>query len=173
MRKRVLLVMALVMALSTVAPAASFWAGLLTNGSFRLGPLTTGPSVNSDSNANSGGIQYANTQGTTGIGFVGQAQGAAGFQDGDEDSLEQGMVAGMSQTVANAGDGSATGFQAGAAGQTQSNDCGTQSQYVGGVQYAYVSTTGGGSAVVTQSATVVVYQSQQCAETSNDEVDPI
>jgi len=160
MRKRVCLLTAVVLALATTAPAASFWAGLLTNGSFRLGGLTTGPSPNADSNANSGGFQYADTQGTTGAGIVLQAEGAAGFQDEDDDSLEQGLAAGMGQLVANAGDGSAVGFQAGGAGQTQTNTWGTQSQYVGSVQYAYVSGTG----VATQTAVVLVYQNQEQTE---------
>ncbi len=99
MRKRVYLLLVVVLALATTAPAASFWAGLLTNGSWRWGGLGSGPQSNSGANANSGGIQYADTQGTTGGGLVLQAQGAAGFQDSDEDSQEQGMAAGMGQFV--------------------------------------------------------------------------
>ncbi len=159
MRKRVLLLTAVVLALATTAPAASFWAGLLTNGAFRWGS-TPDSNFNMGSNANSGGIQYASTQGTNGGGLVLQAEGAAGFQDEDEDSQEQGMIAGMGQLVANAGDGSSVGFQAGGAGQTQTSDVGTQSQYVGGIQYAYVSGTG----VATQTAVVLVYQNQEEVE---------
>ena len=75
----------------------------------------------------------------------------------------------MTQVVASTGDGSALAVQGGAVGQTQTNDCGAQSQYVSGIQYASVSTSEGGSAVVTQTATVVVHQSQECGE---DEVVP-
>ncbi len=171
MHKGMWFLMAAVLALAAAAPAADFWAGLLTNGSFRLGGFTTGPSYNDGSNANSAGFQYADTDGTTGVGLVVQTEWAAGYQDGDDDWQEQGMTAGMSQVVANSGDGSAVGLQGGVAGQTQTNDCGTQSQYVGGVQYASVSTSEGGSAVVTQSATVVVYQSQECRPCADDSED--
>lgn len=171
MRKRVFLLMAVLLALASAAPARAapdFWAGFLLNGAFRWGPGTDSR-YNADSNANAAGFQYAEVDGTTGAGVVVQTEGAAGFQDGDEDSQEQGLVAGMTQVVASTGDGSALAVQGGAAGQTQTNDCGTQSQYVSGVQYASVSTSEGGSAVVTQTATVVVHQSQECGE---DEVVP-
>ncbi len=164
MRKRVCLLLVVVLALATTAPAASFWAGLLTNGSWRWGGLGSGPQSNSGANANSAGIQYADTDGTTGGGLVLQAEGAAGFQDSDEDSQEQGMVAGMGQLVASTGDGSATGLQAGVAGQTQTSDVGTQSAYAAGIQYAYVNTSGGGTAVATQTAVILVYQSQEQTE---------
>ena len=167
MRKREFVLMAMLLALAIAAPARaapSFWGGFLTNGSFRLGGFTTGPSVNADSNANSAGFQYADTGVTPGEALVVQAEGAAGFQDGDEDSQEQGMIAGMGQVVTAADGASATGLQGGVAGQTQTNDCGTQTQYVSGVQYASVSTSPGSTATVTQTTVILVYQSQECGE---------
>ncbi|HPC94252.1 MAG TPA: hypothetical protein PLU87_04860 [Sedimentisphaerales bacterium] len=172
MRKREFLLTAVLLAVAITAPARaapSFWAGFLLNGAFRWGSWSTPPSANAGSNANAAGFQYAEVDGTTGAGVVVQTEGAAGFQDGDEDSQEQSLAAGMTQIVANTGDGSALAVQGGAAGQTQTNDCGTQSQYVSGIQYAYVSTSEGGSAVVTQTATVVTYQSQECGEAPDEE----
>lgn len=171
MRRRVFLLMALLLASAIATPARaapSFWSGFLVNGAFRWGSWSTPPSANADSNANAAGFQYAEVDGTTGAGVVLQMEGAAGFRDGDEDSQEQGLAAGMTQVVASTGDGSAVGVQGGVAGQTQTNDCGTQSQYVSGIQYASVSTSEGGSAVVTQTATVVTYQSQECGEDAGE-----
>ena len=130
MRKRVFLLMAVLLALASAAPARAapdFWAGFLLNGAFRWGPGTDSR-YNADSNANAAGFQYAEVDGTTGAGVVVQTEGAAGFQDGDEDSQEQGLVAGMTQVVASTGDGSALAVQGGAVGQTQTNDCGAQSR---------------------------------------------
>jgi len=168
MRKREFLLMAVLLALAIAAPARaapSFWGGFLLNGALKLGPGAPDTRTNSGSNANAAGFQYATAEGgAAGGALVLQAEGAAGFQDGDEDSQEQGMIAGMGQVVTAANGGSATGLQGGVAGQTQTNDCGTQTQYVSGVQYASVSTSPGSSATVTQTTTILVYQSQECGE---------
>ncbi len=159
MRKRVLLVMALVLALSTVAPAESFWGGLL-NGVFHVGSGTDS-SENEDSNFNSRGYQYAEVQGSPlGVGYVGQAAGAAGFQNSDMNSQQQGAIAGMGQIVVVADGSSATGFQAGYVYDTQSGPWGTQSYLIAATQFSYVSTQEGGSATTTQTAVVTVYQNQ-------------
>jgi hypothetical protein len=55
---------------------------------------------------------------------------AAGFQDGDEDSQEQVLAAGIEPVVATRADGSALAVSGRSRSQTQTNDCGTQSQYV-------------------------------------------
>lgn len=159
MRKRVLFIMAVVMALSTAAPAASFWAGLW-NAVFHWGP---GSEDNSSYGVtpNAGGYQYGAVQGApAGGGVVLQAEGAAGYQQSEEDVQRQAMIAGMGQYVGAANGGSATGYQAGYAGQTLSNGGSTQGTYVAGSQYAYVSTSPGSSASVTQTSVVLVEQSQ-------------
>ncbi len=159
MRKRVLLVMALVMALSTIAPADSFWGGLL-NGAFSWGSAGDSSS-NSGWNSNSAGYQNAEVQGSPfGVGYVGQAAGAAGFQNSGMTSQQQGAIAGMGQTVGAANGSSATGFQAGYVYDTQTGPWGTQSYLIAGTQFGYVSTTPGGSATTTQTSVVTVYQSQ-------------
>ena len=164
MRKRVLLIMAVVLALSTTAPAADFWAGLL-NGAFQWGPGSNDDSSYGWIPGTAAGYQYAAVQGApAGGGLVLQAEGAVGLQDSDDDSQEQGMAAGMGQFVGAANGGSAVGLQAGGASQTQTGDVGTQSSTVGGVQYAYVSTGPGGSATATQTAVVLVYQNQEQTE---------
>lgn len=159
MRKRVLLVMALVMALSTVAPAASFWGGLL-NSAFSWGSAGDSSS-NSGWNSNSAGYQNAEVQGSPfGVGYVGQAAGAAGFQNSSMTSQQQGAIAGMGQTVGAANGSSATGFQTGSVYDTQSGPWGTQSYLISGTQFGSVNTTYGGAATTTQTSVVTVYQSQ-------------
>ena len=101
MRKTVLFACVIVLVASTSVFAASFWGGFLSNFSFRSGSISTGPSVNSGSTpgGNASGVQYATTSGVTGSGGVIQGQGAAGYQDSDADSQEQGLAAGQGQVV--------------------------------------------------------------------------
>jgi hypothetical protein len=134
MSKRLLCIVIVVLTVSSITWAGSFFAGGQVNGSLRIGPYSTGTSVN----CSPLGSQAASTQGCSGSGLVLQGQGAAGSQYRYCGTQGQCLTAGQGQIVANTGTGSASGAQFGGVGQTQSHySClgsQSQSQYTAGGQ---------------------------------------
>ena len=153
MSKRMLCIMVVVLTVSSITLAGGF-AGAQVNGSFRMGPYSTGTNINSGATgyptSGAAGAQAASTQGCTGTGVVIQGQGAAGAKYKTCGAQGQGLIAGQGQAVVNTGKGSASGAQFGAATQNQAHySCAgtsTQSQTASGSQIGMAVGTNCGSA---------------------------
>ncbi len=124
MSKKALFITGVVLVVSTVTCAGSFY-GDQSNGAFRMGCFSTGTSVQTGATgypkAGAAGTQTATTQGFGGAGVVCQNQEAAGGKYYSYGSQGQGTCANQGQMVTNIGNGSSTGAQNGTAGQTQAH----------------------------------------------------
>ena len=141
MSKRMLCIMVVVLTVSSITWAGGF-AGGQVNGSFRMGPYSTGTNINSGATgyptSGTAGTQAASTQGCTGTGVVIQGQAAAGGESQDVPRQGQCLTAGQGQAVVNTGKGGASGARFGATSQNQAHySCAgtsTQSQTIAGSQ---------------------------------------
>jgi hypothetical protein len=124
MGKKSLCIMVVVLTVSSVTLAGGFAGGQM-NGSFRIGPYSTGTSIDGGSvgcpKSGASGGQAASTQGCTGTGAVIQTQCADGSQSRKCGSQKECLSANQSQGIINTGKGSASGSQFGSAGQTQNH----------------------------------------------------
>jgi hypothetical protein len=163
MRKTVLGICIVTLAMPASVLGASFWSGFVLNYSDH----STGPSTqyNSTPGGQASGVQYATASGVTGSGFVRQGQGGVGYQSNDTSSQEQGAFGGQGQVVYNDGQGEASGTQSGYIHQAQTSTTGSttaiQSQVITGTQSAVVTgAASGSSGAVVQTSSAQVYQYQ-------------
>ena len=168
MCKRVLFVSVVILAVSSVCSADSFWEQLL-NGIFRSG---AGPTVSraryavfTEPHATGSARQYATASSTGGTSGVGQIAGAAGTQESNPGAQTQSLYGDLGQSVFQSGLSSAGARQWGGVDLSQMLPTpygpAFQFQHVAGFQSASVTGDAGSQASVFQAAGVQTHQEQK------------